>query len=56
MYKFGTNGHLDTLPDDQLLVNVTDANWEEYLSYQGYGHETMDRSASEQGRAARPAQ
>ena len=45
MYKFGTNGHLDTLPDDQLLVNVTDANWEEYLSHQGYGHETMDRSA-----------
>lgn len=45
MYKFGTNGYLDTFPDEQLLVNVTDANWEKYLSYQGYGHETMDRSA-----------
>lgn len=32
-------------PDEQLLVNVTDANWETYLSYQGYGHETMDRSS-----------
>ena len=45
MYKFGSNGYLDTFPDEQLLVNVTDANWETYLSYQGYGHETMDRSS-----------
>ena len=33
------------LPEGQLLVNVTDANWEEYLSHQGFGHETMDRSS-----------
>lgn len=45
MYKFGSNGHLDTLPDGLLLASVTDANWETYLSYQGYGHETMDRSS-----------
>ena len=31
MYKFGSNGYLDTFPDEQLLVNVTDANWETYL-------------------------
>ena len=43
--KHGTNGYLDMLPADQLLVNVTDSNWETYLSYQGYGHETMDRSS-----------
>ncbi|WP_101721349.1 FAD-binding protein [Eggerthella timonensis] len=45
MVKHGSNGYLDMLPAGQLLVNVTDANWEEYLSHQGYGHETMDRSS-----------
>ncbi|MFR7736359.1 MAG: FAD-binding protein, partial [Eggerthella lenta] len=45
MVKHGSNGYLDMLPEGQLLVNVTDANWEEYLSHQGYGHETMDRSS-----------
>lgn len=45
MVKFGSNGYLDTLPDDLLLSCVTDANWEHYLSFQGYGHETMDRSS-----------
>lgn len=45
MVKFGTNGYLDTLPDDMLMACVTDANWEHYLSFQGYGHETMDRSS-----------
>lgn len=45
MVKHGSNGYLDMLPEGWLLVNVTDANWEEYLSHQGYGHETMDRSS-----------
>ncbi|PNV67917.1 FAD-binding protein [Enteroscipio rubneri] len=45
MVKHGSNGYLDMLPEGQLLVNVTDANWEEYLSHQGFGHETMDRSS-----------
>lgn len=45
LIKHGTNGYLDTLPDGVVLANVTDANWETYLSYQGYGHETMDRSS-----------
>ena len=45
LVKHGSNGYLDMWPADQLLVNVTDANWETYLSYQGYGHETMDRSS-----------
>lgn len=45
LVKHGSNGYLDMLPADQLLLNVTDANWEENLSFQGYGHETMDRSA-----------
>lgn len=45
MVKHGTNGYLDMLPPDFLMANVTDANWETYLSYQGYGHETMDRSS-----------
>lgn len=45
LIKHGTNGYLDMLPDGSILANVTDANWESYLSYQGYGHETMDRSS-----------
>ncbi len=45
MVKHGTNGYLDMLPADFLMANVTDSNWETYLSYQGYGHETMDRSS-----------
>ena len=45
LIKHGSNGYLDMLPADSLLVNVTDSNWETYLSYQGYGHETMDRSS-----------
>jgi hypothetical protein len=45
MVKFGSNGYLDTFPAGQLMASVTDANWETYLSYQGYGHETMDRSS-----------
>ncbi|MDR1183308.1 MAG: FAD-binding protein, partial [Coriobacteriales bacterium] len=44
MYRFGTNGFLDLLPDDYMMACVTDANWETYLTYQGYGHETADRS------------
>ena len=44
LVKHGSNGYLDMMPADQLLVNVTDANWETYLTYQGYGHETMNRS------------
>ncbi len=34
MVKHGSNGYLDMLPAGQLLVNVTDANWEAYLSHQ----------------------
>jgi hypothetical protein len=45
MFKFGSNGYLDQLPFDQLMVAVTDSNWENYLGHQGYGHETMDRSS-----------
>jgi hypothetical protein len=45
MIKHGTNGYLDMLPAGQLLACVTDKNWETYLGYQGYGHETMDRSS-----------
>ena len=45
LIKHGTNGYLDMLPEGCILANVTDANWETYLSYQGYGHETMDRSS-----------
>lgn len=45
MVKHGSNGYLDMLPAGQILANVTDANWETYLSYQGFGHETMDRSS-----------
>ena len=45
LIKHGTNGYLDMLPDGSLLLQVTDSNWEEYLSHQGYGHETMDRSS-----------
>jgi len=45
MIKHGTNGYLDMLPDGFLMVAVTDANWERYMSYQGYGHETMDTSS-----------
>ncbi len=45
MVKHGTDGHLDMLPSGFLMVQVTDANWEEYLSHQGFGHETMDRSS-----------
>ena len=43
--KHGSNGYLDMLPEGFLMANVTDANWETYLSYQGFGHETMDRSS-----------
>jgi hypothetical protein len=45
MIKFSSNGYLDTLPDGKIMVALTDKNWETYLSYQGYGHETMDRSS-----------
>lgn len=45
MVKHGSNGYLDMWAADQILINITDSNWEDYLSYQGYGHETMDRSA-----------
>ncbi len=37
-----TNGHLATLPNDWIIANVTDANWEAYLTHQGYGHENMN--------------
>lgn len=37
-----TNGHLATLPNDWIIANVTDANWETYLTHQGYGHENMN--------------
>ena len=45
MVKHGTNGYLDMLPEGYIMANVTDSNWETYLSYQGYGHETMDASS-----------
>lgn len=45
LIKHGSNGYLDMLPEGLKLACVTDSNWEEYLTYQGYGHETMDRSA-----------
>lgn len=44
LIKHGSQGYLDTLPADQLLVCVTDSNWDEYCEWQGYGHEVMDRS------------
>ena len=37
-----TNGQLATLPNDWIIANVTDANWETYLTHQGYGHENMN--------------
>lgn len=37
-----TNGQLDTLPNDWIIANVTDANWETYMTHQGYGHENMN--------------
>jgi hypothetical protein len=37
-----TNGSLDCLPNNWIIANVTDANWETYLTYQGYGHENMN--------------
>ena len=45
LIRHGSNGYLDMLPAGQVLLQVTDSNWEEYLSHQGYGHETMDRSS-----------
>ena len=42
--KHGSQGYLDMLPADQLLICVTDSNWDEYCEWQGYGHEVMDRS------------
>lgn len=45
MVKHGSDGYLDMMPSGFLMVQVTDSNWEEYLSHQGYGHETMDRSS-----------
>jgi succinate dehydrogenase/fumarate reductase flavoprotein subunit len=45
LIKHGTNGYLDMLPDGFKMVSVTDNNWEKYLTYQGYGHETMDTSS-----------
>lgn len=43
--KHGSNGFLDMLPDGFNMVSITDSNWEEYLTHQGYGHETMDTSS-----------
>ncbi|MDR1089352.1 MAG: FAD-binding protein [Coriobacteriales bacterium] len=43
--KHGSNGYLDMLPADFAMVSVADANWEKWMSYQGYGHETMDTSS-----------
>ena len=45
LIKHGSDGYLDMLPAGFLMLQVTDSNWEEYLSHQGYGHETMDRSS-----------
>ncbi|MEE8715980.1 MAG: FAD-binding protein [Coriobacteriales bacterium] len=45
LIKHGTYGFLDMLPKGSLFLQVTDSNWEEYLTHQGYGHETMDRSS-----------
>lgn len=45
LIRHGSNGYLDMLPKGEILLSVTDSNWEEYLSHQGYGHETMDRSS-----------
>jgi succinate dehydrogenase/fumarate reductase flavoprotein subunit len=45
LVKHGTDGYLDMLPAGFKLLQVTDANWEENLSHQGFGHETMDRSS-----------
>lgn len=42
--KHGSVGYLDMLPAGLKMVCVTDANWDEYCEYQGYGHEVMDRS------------
>ncbi len=36
------NGYLDCLPNNWIIANVTDANWETYLTHQGYGHENMN--------------
>ncbi len=45
LVKHGSDGYLDMMPSGFLMVQVTDSNWEEYLTHQGYGHETMDRSS-----------
>lgn len=45
LVKHGSDGYLDMLPAGFLMLQVTDSNWEEYLTHQGYGHETMDRSS-----------
>lgn len=45
LIKHGSDGYLDMLAPGFLMLQVTDANWEENLSHQGYGHETMDRSS-----------
>lgn len=42
--KHGSVGYLDMMPAGLKMVCVTDANWDEYCEYQGYGHEVMDRS------------
>ncbi len=46
--KHGIIGYLDMLPADYKMVCITDSNWEDYLHYQGYGHETMNRSSDYQ--------
>jgi succinate dehydrogenase/fumarate reductase flavoprotein subunit len=43
--KHGTNGYLDMLPAGFSMVSVCDSNWEKWMTYQGYGHETMDTSS-----------
>jgi hypothetical protein len=43
--KHGSNGYLDMLPPGFTMVSVCDANWEKWMSCQGYGHETMDTSS-----------
>ena len=40
----GEDGASDMLPLGGIMAVVTDANWDSYCEYQGYGHEVMDRS------------
>ncbi len=40
----GEDGTSDMLPLGGIMAVVTDANWDNYCEYQGYGHEVMDRS------------